>query len=328
VRLFVGGVSVVLGGAGSLLGPAWAAAGVIAGPFVAVAALAVVQVLTTPDPADLLRAGRHREALPLLEEQMPYWRQLARKWPGQFRGTLAQQLMTRATALSAAHRDGEALAAAEQAVALYRDLAAARPRRPASQSDLASALNNLSYPLRVAGRRDEALAAAEEALRIYRPLAASRPREYRYRLANSLGTQAELLSQAGRDREALAATSEAARIFQDIPHADPAASQAAGLLFLHGQLLCDLSRHREAARSLARAWALAAPQDGQEPGNPSFDKTVLKNAYQADPAGFSGTWRTETGAVPPLWLTGHDALPADRETALPGRLRQAPPGWR
>jgi tetratricopeptide (TPR) repeat protein len=258
VRLIVVGVTVVLGGAGALLGPAWVAAGVAAGPFVALAALAVVQVLTTSDPADLLQAGRHREALPLLEEQMPYWRQLARKWPGQFRSTLAQQLMNKATALGKAHRDGEALAAAEQAVEIYRDLAVARPRRPASQSDLAGALNNLSYPLRVAGRCDEALAAAEEAVRIYRPLAASRPREYRYGLANSLGTQAELLSQAGQDREALAATSEAARIFQDIPHADRAASQV---------LAATLSAH-DVVKGLGCGGPARACLPGQHAGLP------------------------------------------------------------
>ena len=64
----VGGAA-VLGGAGALLGPAWAAAGLVAGPFLALAAAAVVQGFAAPDPADLLQAGEHREALRLVDEQ-------------------------------------------------------------------------------------------------------------------------------------------------------------------------------------------------------------------------------------------------------------------
>jgi hypothetical protein len=47
---------------GSLLGPAQAAAGALTGAFIALAAAVIVQALTTPDPAGLSEAGRHREA--------------------------------------------------------------------------------------------------------------------------------------------------------------------------------------------------------------------------------------------------------------------------
>lgn len=304
VSLVLLGGAVALGGAGLLLGPAWAVAGVVAGPFIALMAASVVQVFTTPDPADLQRTGRHREALSMIGDQMPAWRLLARIWPGQFREPLALVLMDKSMALLAAHRDGEALAAAEQAVAIYRSLAAARPGKPAP--DLAGALNNLSYPLRAAGRRDDALAAAEEAVRMYRALAAARPGKYRYDLARSLGTEAEVLSLAGEYGKALAAASEAAGIYQDMRAGDRAAPDAAEVLFLHGQLLCGLSRHREAARPLARAWRLAARQDQQEP---RFDRAVLETAYRAAPARFLDTWRAETGVGPPRWLAGDGTGP-------------------
>ncbi len=61
---------------------------------------------------------------------MPAWRLAARIWPGQFRDALAVQLMNKSMALLAAHREGEALAAAEQGVAIFRSLAAARPGKP------------------------------------------------------------------------------------------------------------------------------------------------------------------------------------------------------
>lgn len=301
VVLAAAGGAAVLGAAGALLGPAWAAAGLVAGTFLALAAIAVVRGLAAPDPADLLQAGEHREALRLVDEQLPAWRTAARIWPGQFRDALATQLMNRSEALLAAHRDGEALAAAEQGVAIFRSLAAARPGEPSP--DLAGALNDLSYPLRATGRQDEALAAAAEAVELYRALAAARPRKYRYRLASSLGTQAELLTYAGRPSPALAAASEAAAHYQDMHPGDRATSGAAEVLFLHGQLLCEASRHREAAQSLARAWRLGGRIAEHQPG---FDPAVLRTAYHADPAGFLATWHAITGTSPPSWLTQDD----------------------
>ena len=95
---------------------------------------------------------------------MPAWQFMARIWPGQFREAVAHQLMNMSMALLATHRDSQALAAAEEAVAIYRSLAVARPGK--SAPGLATALNNLSYPLRAMGRRNEALAAADESVRI------------------------------------------------------------------------------------------------------------------------------------------------------------------
>jgi tetratricopeptide (TPR) repeat protein len=303
VVLIVLGGAVVLGGAGLLLGPGWAVAGVAVGPFVSLAAASVVLVLARPDASELLQAGRHREALPVIAAEMPTLRLLARMWPGQFRDALAHRLMDKSMALLDAHRDGEALVAAEQSITIYRSLAADRPGGLAPE--LARALNNLSYPLRAAGRRDEAEVAAGEAVRMYRALAAARPRRYGRRLAGSLGTLAEVLVQSGERDRALAATSEAVGVYQDakMRAGDRASSDAAEVLFLHGQLLCGLARHREAALPLAQAWHLAARRNHQEPG---FDKMVLQAAYRADPAGFLDTWRAEIGGPAPGWLTGHD----------------------
>jgi hypothetical protein len=60
------------------------------------------------------------------------------------------------------------LAAVEEAVVLYRELAAANPM--AFQSELATALNNLSSQLGNLGRQEEATRAAEEAEQIIRGL--------------------------------------------------------------------------------------------------------------------------------------------------------------
>jgi hypothetical protein len=85
------------------------------------------------------------------------------------------------------------------------------------------------------------------------------------------------------------------------------APEAVEVLCLRGQLLYDLSRPGEAAQPLARAWRLAVRQDGRLP---KFASAVLKAAYQADPTGFGGTWRAETGADPPGWTTGDKGVPS------------------
>ena len=306
ISLVLLGGAVALGGAGSLLGPGWAVAGVLAGPFIALAVAVAVQVFTTTDPA-LLVADRHREALYLIDQEMPTWRHLARIWPARFLDTLANRLMQRSLALHTALRDGEAVANAEEGVAIYRSLAAARPGK--HLPGLAIALNNLTYPLRAAGRRDEALAVAEESVRLNRALAAARPKRYRYSLACSLGTQAELLTQAGRLGDALESVSEAAGLYQDVHPGGDNARQAAEVLILQGQLLCDLSRSREAARPLAEGWHLAASRTRQ---NPAFARAALRTAYKADPADFAGIWRTETGSDLPRWLTEQDGVSPDR----------------
>lgn len=113
-----------------------------------------------------------------------------------------------------------------------------------------------------------------------RTLAEGRPGKHRYSLACSLGTLAELLSQAERRDDALAAASEAARIYQDVHPGSHAASEAAEVLALHGQLLCEASRYREAAQHLARGWRLA---DSRDRHNPGFGRAALKTAYDADP---------------------------------------------
>ena len=95
---------------------------------------------------------------------------------------LAGSLNNLSVRLADLGRREEALAAIEEAAAIYRELAAARP--DAFRPDLASSLNNLSVRLGDLGRREEALAAIEEAVAIYRELAAARPDAFRPDLAS------------------------------------------------------------------------------------------------------------------------------------------------
>ena len=84
-------------------------------------------------------------------------------------------------------RREEALAAIEEAVAIRRALAEARP--DAFLPSLAGALNNQSNRLSGLGRREEALAAIEEAVTIRRQLAQARPDAFLPDLATALNNR-------------------------------------------------------------------------------------------------------------------------------------------
>jgi tetratricopeptide (TPR) repeat protein len=100
---------------------------------------------------------------------------------------------------SALGRPAEALATTEEAVTIWRELAAANPDR--YRPDLAASLTNLGACLWDLGRPAEALPVTEEAVAIRRELAAANPDRYRPDLARSLTNLAEILEALGRKAE-------------------------------------------------------------------------------------------------------------------------------
>ncbi|MFQ5342117.1 MAG: CHAT domain-containing protein [Anaerolineae bacterium] len=112
-------------------------------------------------------------------------------------------------ALSALGRRGEALAATQEAVELYRQLAQHNP--DAFLPDLAMSLNNLGIRLSNLGRRGEALAATQEAVEIRRQLAQHNPDAFLPDLATSLNNLGDRLSELDRPKDALRAYEEAVR---------------------------------------------------------------------------------------------------------------------
>ena len=96
--------------------------------------------------------------------------------PDAFRPDLAGSLNNLAVRLAALGRREDALAAIQEAVAIYRELAAARP--DAFRPDLATSLNNLSLP---AGRPGPAGGGAGRDPGGRRPSTGSWPRPARTR---------------------------------------------------------------------------------------------------------------------------------------------------
>ncbi len=160
------------------------------------------------------------------------------------------------THLSGLGRREAALAASEEAVAIRRRLAAARPDE--FLPDLAASLNNLSADLSRLGRLEAALAAIEEAVAIRRRLAAARPDEFLPDLARSLNNLSNGLSDLGRREEALAAIEESVAIRRRLAAARPDAFLP-GLAMSLNNLSVDLNgagRREEALAAIEEAVAI------------------------------------------------------------------------
>ena len=203
----------LLGGAGWLLGPLWAVAGVLVGAVAALAALLIMVGRSKPDPALLLRSGRPQEAYRHLQPELAFVRTLVIRRP-MFREILASRLETMAQVLQALDNEPKALETVTEAVTIYGDLNVKDPDR--YNSPLAHALLRQAALLANLGRHGEALAAAEPAVQLYRRLAVKDRSAHLPSLAAALTRQADELGYLDRFTEARAATAEADLISTDM----------------------------------------------------------------------------------------------------------------
>jgi tetratricopeptide (TPR) repeat protein len=163
-----------------------------------------------------------------------------------------------ANRLSDLGRREEALAQAEEAVGLYRQLAQQRP--DAFLPDLGMSLNNLAKMLSGLGRREEALARAEESVRLYCQLAQQRPDAFLPDLARSLNNLAAMLSALGRREEALARAEEAVHLYRQLAqqHPDAFLPYLATSLAVLGKVIAE-ERPGEAMGHFAEAIRILTP---------------------------------------------------------------------
>jgi hypothetical protein len=127
--------------------------------------------------------------------------------PGTHPAQQARWLEILGVTLSQLGRPADALLFTEEAVAIYRELAAGNPDR--YRPDLARSLTNLGVTFSELGRPAEALPVTEEALATYRELAAASPDRYRTDLASCLTSMAGILADLMRHSEAEHIRSEA-----------------------------------------------------------------------------------------------------------------------
>ena len=167
----------------------------------------------------LSAVGRPADALPVSEEAVNMYRELAAASPDRYRPDLASSLTNLGNRFSELGRPADALPVTEEAVTMYRELAAASPDR--YRPDLARSLTNLGIGLSALGRPADALPVTEEAVAIYRELAAASPDRYRPDLASSLTNLGIGLSAVGRPADALPVTEEAVAIYRELAAASP-----------------------------------------------------------------------------------------------------------
>ncbi|KAG9076982.1 POC1 centriolar protein A, partial [Ceratobasidium sp. 370] len=117
-------------------------------------------------------------------------------------------------------RQEEALGTIEEAVQIYRKLAADDPA--AFTCDLASSLRDLSNRLSDLGRREEALEVIQEVAHLHRRLAADRPAAFTPDLAKSLDDLSLSLSDMGRREDALEVIQEAVQLRRQLVADRPA----------------------------------------------------------------------------------------------------------
>jgi tetratricopeptide (TPR) repeat protein len=162
----------------------------------------------------LWQVGRLAEALPVTEEAVEIFRELAAATPDRFRPDLAESLVRLGVRFSELGRPADALRVTEEAVEIFRELAAATPDR--FRPDLAESLNNLGVMFSELGRFADALRPAQQAVAIFRELASAMPDRYRTDLARSLNNLSTRLWKAGDLAEALPVTEEAVAIFREM----------------------------------------------------------------------------------------------------------------
>ena len=161
--------------------------------------------------------------------------------------------------LTNASRPEEALAATEQATAIYRRLAAAQP--DTFEPDLATSQDSLGMTLAELGRWEEALAATGEATAIYRRLAAARPDAFEPELARGLWGYAWVRAIGKADLgQALTAAEEAVTRYEALASRKPLAftNNLADALTTLADVLDGLDRAAAAAAARRRAEELGA----------------------------------------------------------------------
>jgi tetratricopeptide (TPR) repeat protein len=154
--------------------------------------------------------------VPVAEEAVALYRELAAADPDRYRPGLAAALDNLGIRLFALNRPDEAVPVAEEAVALYRELAAADPDR--YRPGLAAELDDLANRLFAADRPDDALSVAQEAVALYQELAAADPDRYRRnrRVAGSVDNLLERLNALDRP-DAVPVIEAALALRQDLP---------------------------------------------------------------------------------------------------------------
>ncbi|RZS36983.1 tetratricopeptide repeat protein [Herbihabitans rhizosphaerae] len=154
----------------------------------------------------LWQAGRHADAVVTQRESRDIWREVAATDPRHKAGLAYASVVFGSYASMAGVHD-EALPAAAEGVALYRELG----ERPAQ----ANALHSQANVAWAAGKHELAITAQREARDLYRELASSDP-AHKVNLATASAHLGSFLSMAGQHDEAITVARESVALFREL----------------------------------------------------------------------------------------------------------------
>jgi tetratricopeptide (TPR) repeat protein len=249
----------------------------------------------------LAETGRRDDAVPVSEEAVAGYRELAAVNRAAYVPDLAKLVNNHAALLAEAGRRDEAVPVSEEAVAGYRELAAVN--RAAYLPDLAMSLTNRALRLAEAGRLDEALPLSVEAVALRRELATLNQAAYLPDLATSLTYHAVLLVEAGRHDGAEA-------FFDDILSQFRASPLGTGhLLLARGGWRLTEGRLGEAVPDLTAA--VGALTDTGDHMARASARQLLRQERQRHRETFDQVWSRANEPLP-VWLrypeTGEDLV--------------------
>ena len=185
----------------------------------------------------------------------------------------AHYLHNLANRLSDVGCSGEALEVAQEAVALYRDLA------QAYTPNLAASLGSLAYILADVGCSGEAVEAAQEAVGLYRALVQGAPAVYTSALALSLSNLVKFLADVGCSGEAVEVAQEAVGLYRALVQGSPVAYTPGLALSLNNlaNILSGVGRSGEAVEVAQEAVGLYQELVQGAPAVYTSDQAALLN---------------------------------------------------
>jgi tetratricopeptide (TPR) repeat protein len=171
----------------------------------------------------------------------------------------------------------------DQALSIYRQLAADFPARPEFRQDLAASHNNRGVLLRATGRLKEAKKDYDEAVSIEKQLAADFPNrpEFRQELAASHNNRGNLLHDTGRLKEAEQDYEQALSLHKqlaaDFPARPEFRADLANSHYNRGILLRDTGRLKEAEQDYDQALSIRKQLAADFPARPEFRQDLANS---------------------------------------------------
>jgi serine/threonine protein kinase/Tfp pilus assembly protein PilF len=171
----------------------------------------------------------------------------------------------------------------DQAVSIYKQLAADFPARPEFRQELARSQHNRAMLLRDTGRLKEAEQDYDQALSIRKQLAADFPArpEFRQDLAGSHTNRGVLLSDTGRPRQAEQDLAQALSIYKQLAAEFPSRPEfhndLAGSHTNRGILLRQAGRLPEAEKDFDQALSIQKQLAADFPSRPEFRQDLAKH---------------------------------------------------